>query len=152
MRRRFFSPGCPRNVRQITLVAKKVVDDQYASRVDRLRNRLVTTKGLLVEREGKRRINRFGRGSIVQVHLMNLLRHLLLRIVGHGDRFNYRRPCFVLCLNSGILVPAPARAIASRTLPTKRLRTRAVKALLRPSATLSACNNMRCQELSSSSA
>src|SRR5258708_11293323 len=72
--RDFFSPLSPRDFRDVTFVAQKIIDDQDANRADALRDRFIATKRLLVEREGKR-LRRFGLRVVqgcVEVHLVEL--------------------------------------------------------------------------------
>src|SRR6267378_3931321 len=152
MGRDVFSPLVAGNIREVALVAQKIIDDQYPSLVDSLLDRFVTTERLLIER-GKRIGALLG---VVSICFLSV--HCHLKIISHKEAQKaqagipesaascwltqaHQSPlfvpiapfcglsfCLVLCLNSGILVPAPAAAISSRTLPINSVRTRARKA------------------------
>src|SRR2546423_272493 len=63
-----------RQIRQIVLVAQKVVDDQHPRRVDRFLDRFESTKRLLIEREGQR-LSRFYWSTLLVRDLLKVWFH-----------------------------------------------------------------------------
>ena len=69
------APVLARYLREIALIAQKIIDDQHPGLIDALFDRFVVTVGSLVEWEGKW-LGHLGRASVVWVSLLNFDGHI----------------------------------------------------------------------------